>query len=212
MTAENRPILFFDWDGTIADSMPLCFAEVRAAIRQMGLPMPPDELIAACNGPTQEESVDVLHIPHERAEEYLKARREAEMALIPSTIKLFPGIREVLDHLRQAADLMIVSNGYQEYVAYSAECTGLGGYFKRIEAAKHGRTKAQAIGELIAEYRPRKAAMAGDRLGDIESGLANALPTAAACYGYGFPEEWQKATAQVKTVEELGDVLMGWIA
>ena len=81
-----------------------------------------------------------------------------------------------------------------------------------FEAAKHGRTKAQAIGELIAEYRPRKAAMAGDRLGDIESGLANALPTAAACYGYGFPEEWQKATAQVKTVEELGDVLMGWIA
>ncbi|MBR1565273.1 MAG: HAD family hydrolase [Oscillospiraceae bacterium] len=211
MPSTHRPIVFFDWDGTIADSMPLCFAEVRAAIRKMGLPMPSDELIAACNGPTQEESVDVLHIPHERAAEYLQARQEAEMALIPSIIKLYPGIREVLDRLREAADLMIVSNGYQGYVEASALHTGLGGYFARIEAAKHGRTKAEAIAELIREYEPRKAAMAGDRLGDIQSGMANGLPTVAACFGYGFPEEWAEATAQAHSVEEMGEILLGWI-
>ena len=211
MSLTHRPIIFFDWDGTIADSVTLCFAEVRAAIEQMGLPMPSDELIAACNGPTQEESVEVLDIPRDRAEEYVTARREAEMRLIPSTIKLFPGMRETLDRLREAADLMIVSNGYQGYVEFSAEHTGLHGYFARIEAAKHGRTKAEAIAELIAEYQPTRAAMAGDRLGDIESGLANGLPTVAACYGYGFPEEWERATVQARTVEELGDTLLRMI-
>ena len=31
----NRPLILFDWDGTLADSMALCVAEVKAALARM---------------------------------------------------------------------------------------------------------------------------------------------------------------------------------
>ena len=82
----KRPVIFFDWDGTLADSMPLCIAEIRLALERMGMPELPEALIAQCNGPTYEESVGVLGIPEERAKEFLHERKEAEMALVPTVL------------------------------------------------------------------------------------------------------------------------------
>ena len=79
----KRPVIFFDWDGTIADSMPLCIGEITLAIQRMGLPVPPVEKLKACNGPTYEESIAVLGLPQERGEEFLRLRKEAEMELVP---------------------------------------------------------------------------------------------------------------------------------
>ena len=39
--------------------------------------------------------------------------------------------------------------------------------------------------------------------GDILAGVENGLPTAAACFGYGTPEEWAHADFQARTVPEL---------
>ena len=36
----KRPVIFFDWDGTIADSMPLCIGEITLALERMGDPSP----------------------------------------------------------------------------------------------------------------------------------------------------------------------------
>ncbi len=32
-----KPVIFFDWDGTLADSMNLCVAEIRQALITMRL-------------------------------------------------------------------------------------------------------------------------------------------------------------------------------
>ena len=58
-----KPIIFFDWDGTLADSMNLCVAEIRQALITMRLPDLPDDVLRQCNGPTFEQSLDILHIP-----------------------------------------------------------------------------------------------------------------------------------------------------
>ncbi len=47
---NTRPIIYFDWDGTLADSMDLCIAECREALLAMGLPDLPDDVIRQCNG------------------------------------------------------------------------------------------------------------------------------------------------------------------
>ena len=91
-----KPVIFFDWDGTLADSMNLCVAEIRQALITMRLPDLPDDVLRQCNGPTFEQSLDILHIPHDRAQEYMTTRLTAELALVPTVNRLFPGVREML--------------------------------------------------------------------------------------------------------------------
>lgn len=79
-----KPVIFFDWDGTLADSMNLCVAEIRQALITMHLPDLPDDVLRQCNGPTFEQSLDILHIPHDRAQEYMTTRLTAELALVPT--------------------------------------------------------------------------------------------------------------------------------
>ena len=120
-----KPVIFFDWDGTLADSMNLCVAEIRQALITMRLPDLPDDVLRQCNGPTFEQSLDILHIPHDRAQEYMTTRLTAELALVPTVNRLFPGVREMLQTLREYADLCIVSNGEHDYIALCLQVFGL---------------------------------------------------------------------------------------
>lgn len=208
----KRPVIFFDWDGTLADSMPLCIAEIRLALERMGLPKLPEALIAQCNGPTYEESVGVLGIPEERAKEFLHERKEAEMALVPTVQRLFPGVRGMLDSLREVADLAIISNGMPEYLALSLRVMGLEKAFVRVQGQIPGKTKGEALSVVLAELTPSRAVMVGDRLGDLLAGRQNGLPTVAACYGYGNEAEYAHADRQARTVAELTTLLKQMLA
>ena len=208
----KRPVIFFDWDGTIADSMPLCVGEITLALERMGLSVPPVETLMACNGPTYEESVAVLGLPQERGAEFLRLRKEAEMELVPTVQRFFPGIRGMLEELRTFADLAIVSNGLQEYLELSTRVMQVEGVFTRLQAFTPGKTKAQALGMLIDEMQPEKCVMVGDRLGDINAGKANGIPTVAACYGFGNEEEYAQADYRADTVEEMTMLLKKLLA
>ena len=208
----NRSVIFFDWDGTLADSMPLCLAEIRLALERMGMPALPEALLAQCNGPTYEESVQVLGIPDARAKEFLRERKEAEMALVPTVQRLFPGVREMLSTLREVADLAIVSNGMPEYLALSLRVMGLQDAFLRVQGQIPGKTKGEALALLLAELSPARAVMVGDRLGDLLAGQEHGLPTVAACYGYGNETEYAHADERADTVEALTVLLKAMLA
>ncbi|MGN1019137.1 MAG: HAD family hydrolase [Aristaeellaceae bacterium] len=199
----KKPAILFDWDGTLADSMDLCIGEVRLALTRMGLPVPPEAVIRQCNGPTFEESIPLLGIPRERAEEYLRVRLQAGLELCPRVNRLFPGVREMLLTLRERADLCIASNGTADYLALCQRVFGLEGVFRAVRAAQQGRTKAGAVADILAEVRPCAAIMVGDRLGDIEAGKANGLPTLCAAYGYGDAGAWAAADQAAENVAEL---------
>ncbi|MGN0745778.1 MAG: HAD family hydrolase [Aristaeellaceae bacterium] len=209
---NRKPAIIFDWDGTLADSMELCIEEVRLALTRMGLPVPPEGVIRQCNGPTFEESIPLLGIPRARAEEYLRVRLQAGLELCPRVNRLFPGIRELLLSLRDRAELCIASNGTADYLSLCQQVFGLEGVFRAVRAAQHGRTKALAVGEILAELQPCAAVMVGDRLGDIEAGKANGLPTLCAGYGYGDADEWAAADQVAEDVASLQRLLERFIA
>lgn len=203
-----KPVICFDWDGTLCDSMRLCVEELRLTLRRMGLPAQPDEVLGRCNGPTYEEAASIVGVPEERVEEYTRIRLQAGLELCPTVNHLFPGIREMLEALRGQATLCVVSNGMSDYLDLCLRSFGVEGVFERIETFRHGRSKAEALAEVIADLKPERVWMVGDRLGDIEAGKANGVPTVVACYGYGTPDEWAVADMQARTVEELTALLL----
>ena len=207
-----KPVICFDWDGTLADSMQLCVEELRLALTRMGLPVPPDEVLRRCNGPTYEEAASIVGVPEERVGEYSAARLRAGLELCPTVNHLFSGAREMLEALREKAVLCVVSNGMEDYLNLCLRSFGVEDVFQRTETFRHGRSKAQALAEVLADLGAERAWMVGDRLGDIEAGKANGIPTVATCYGYGTPEEWAAADLQARTVEELTRLLLDAVA
>lgn len=207
-----KPIIYFDWDGTLADSMPLCLEEVKRALEIMGLPALPESERAKCNGPTILESVPLMGVPPERAQEYLQTRVSQAIALAPTYQRLFPKVREMIRRLWEISNLVIVSNGIDPYIRASLAATEVEHFFFRVQATIPGKTKGELLQLLQNELQPRRAIMVGDREGDLLAGKAAHLPTIAACYGYGSPEEWALGDQQAYSVEMLENMLLQWIS
>lgn len=204
----KKPVIFFDWDGTLCDSMELCINENRNALRLLGLPDQPDEVLRRCNGPTFEECAPILGIPTDRMEEYCRVRLACALELVEKVNRLYPGARELLAALKPHAELYIVSNGTEAYLRKCMKHFGLEGVFHRIVWCHPERTKTQNLALAIAELQPERAVMVGDRLGDIRAGKANSLPTIAAAFGYGSAAEWSEADLRADTMAELQSILL----
>lgn len=203
-----KPVICFDWDGTLCDSMQQCIDEVRITLETMGLPAQPEEVLRRCNGPTFQECVPMLGIPADRVEEYCRIRLATVLTLVTKVNRLFPGAREMLEELRKHADLCIVSNGGQPYLTLCMQHFGLEGMFRRIVWCRRDHTKTENLADLLAELRPERAIMVGDRVGDLRAGKANGLPTVAAAFGYGNDAEYAEADLRADSMEDLKRLLL----
>lgn len=206
----KKPVIFFDWDGTLCDSMQLCIEENRNTLRLLGLPDQPDEVLRRCNGPTFEEAAPIIGIPPDRMEEYCRVRLSCALDLVEKVNRLFPGARELLTALKPHAELCIVSNGTEAYLKKCLKHFQLEGVFHLVVWCHPERTKTQNLALAIQTLQPERAVMVGDRTGDIRAGRANNLPTVAAAFGYGSAEEWAEADFRANTMEELQTLLLNF--
>jgi len=204
----KKPVIFFDWDGTLCDSMQLCIEENRNTLRILGLPDQPDEILRQCNGPTFEEAAPMIGIPADRMEEYCRVRLACALELVEKVNRLFPGAKELLAALAPHAELCIVSNGTEAYLKRCLKHFGLEDVFRLVVWCHPDRTKTQNLALAIAELQPGRAVMVGDRLGDIRAGKANGLPTIAAAFGYGNDAEYIEADFRANTMAALQEMLL----
>ncbi len=204
----TKPVIFFDWDGTLCDSMQLCIEENRTTLRLLGLPDQPEEVLRRCNGPTFEEAAPMIGIPANRMEEYCRVRLSCALNLVEKVNRLFPGARELLAALQPHADLCIVSNGTEPYLTKCLKHFQLEDVFRLVVWCHPERTKTQNLALAIEALRPEHAIMVGDRTGDIRAGKANGLPTIAAAFGYGNAAEWAEADLVADTMAELQALLL----
>jgi phosphoglycolate phosphatase/pyrophosphatase PpaX len=175
--------VIFDLDGTLADTLDLCVEAFQFAIKaHTGEQLSPAEVVAlwgpteegvlrAAVGPEWEESVETFLSEYER--------------LHVSVPEPFPGIRQLLDHLRAVGiPTAVVTGKGARSAQISLEVLGIDDAFDAVEAGSiDGAIKAQKISHIVERWGvpPASVIYIGDHPHDaVEAHKAGTMAVAAA--------------------------------
>jgi phosphoglycolate phosphatase-like HAD superfamily hydrolase len=173
----------FDLDGTLVDTLPICFSAFRDALVRLGERRYEDHEIRALFGPSEEGMM-------QRA---VPARWEAAVALylepyereLTGCPPIFAGLAPALSRLRaRGVPCGLVTGKGPVSTAMSLRHFGLHGAFDVVESGSPaGVVKADAIRRTVGTWglAPATVIYAGDAVADIESAReAGVTPVAAA--------------------------------
>lgn len=199
--------VIFDFDGTLANSLPVCFKGIGNALLAFTGRQYSDQEIQDMFGPSEKGIVQKL-VPDRWKECYAMVQEEYEKAhyLCPAPE---PGITEMLEMLKERGVKLGIITGKGRCTAdISLRHTGLAPYFDAIETGSpHGVVKSVAMTEMLARWCVAKdeAVYVGDAVYDVTSSLeAGVVPIGAAWLHTADAEILRKAGADIifDTVDE----------
>jgi len=213
--------LFFDLDGTLADTDADIRIAWKAAIADEGLSaLDFDEKFVA--GPPFDEMARML-FPAEYSDalvEHLKTgfARHYDNDGFARTVE-YPGVLDVVRDLRMAGNkVYVVTNKRYAGTLAMARHFGWDAQFDGLYAGDMHRNdpigvlKKPALMRLVMDEVGAKAAdcvMIGDTRLDFLAAKENGVKSVAVTWGYGKPEELALADCQVRNAAELKEVLNG---
>ena len=205
----------FDLDGTLTESAEGIINCAKHALIKMGAEVPPDEEMRAFIGPPLVWSFqNVAGLSEEDARKAVELYRERYSVLGWKENKVYPGITELIKGIKERGGRIALASAKPEkFCLQILEYFGLMPYFERVSAislTNHSAEKREIIMNALpeAEYRSR-AVMVGDRIYDIEGAIEAGVASVGVEYGYGSPEEFEKADAVAKTPDDLWEILIG---
>ncbi len=202
----NRlPALIFDLDGTLTDSKPGILGCLKKVIDERGIETRGslDRFI----GPPVEEWVKDL-LPNGGPDEQTALAREYRACYDREgwcNNSVFAGVREMLMELRgQGFPLFVCTSKQQHFAVRILDAFEMSVFFTSIYGDKAeftSHSKVDLLANLLREEKlgPDTAWMIGDRSFDFDAARANGVPSLAAGWGYGSPEECAHANAVAAT-------------
>ena len=184
--------IIFDLDGTIADTLPLCIAAFKKSIEPLIATELSEAEIIATFGPSEEGTIRKL-VPDQEAagvKAYLQHYEDLHFTC-PS---LFPGIREVLDLLKDSGKhLALVTGKGVHSTRISLKQFELESYFEAIETGSpNGPNKVNGIRAVLTQFNSivDDSLYVGDAPSDIRYCKEIGIPIAAAAWaGTANPAE-----------------------
>ncbi len=174
--------VIFDLDGTLGDTLPVCYAAFRKVFRDhLGRDFS-DQEIHSRFGPSEEGVIaGLVRDRTEAAVEDFFTHYEAEHRRCPAP---FPGAAEALGELRDAGVRMAVVTGKgPRSAAISLRTLGLDPFFDLVEAGSpNGAVKADCMRRTLERWRlpAQVVAAVGDAPSDIRAARAvGAVPVGA---------------------------------
>lgn len=176
--------LIFDLDGTLGNTVPVCYAAFHEALLAHTGREYADAEIDAMFGPSEEGMIHRI-VPAERRQACLEDYLAAYERLHDLAPRPFPGIAEAMETLRQRGmRLGLVTGKGPRSAAISLRRLGLAEAFDVIEVGSpEGAVKPEAIRRILAHWgvAPERAAYVGDTAYDVEAAReAGVFPLAAA--------------------------------
>lgn len=175
--------LIFDFDGTLADSMPLIlklFSEI------MHRPTPPDEEIERLRQLPIRDVIHELKVPIWRVP-MLVASGRAQMTSHLAEVKLFDGVPQMLEDLHHEGHVMfIVSSNSARNVHTFLRLHELEHYFVRVYGGAALMGKAPALRKIMRQNHidPNEAFYIGDEVRDVEAAAKVGIKDIAVTWGF----------------------------
>ena len=204
------PLIVFDWDGTIIDSTGTIAESIQQAAAEMGLPVPHDERARHVIGLGLHDSLRhaVPDLPASRYADFVALYRKYFLAR-EDTMKLFPGMPELLSHLKKKHTLAIATGKSRRGLDRALDAGGLRQYFAASRCADETSPKPHPamLLELMNELSvsQKEVLMIGDTTHDLEMASAAGVDALAVTYG-AHTEDGLRACPSLgrfSTVEQL---------
>lgn len=191
-------LLIFDFDGTLADSIPSAVDAIQSMIVELNLPHKTREEIHRHVGfgeiPLVSGSIgsDDPALLQRATEVYYKRYLQDGI----KTILLYPHVREFLDHFKNKIKV-IISNKSDRFIRLILENHGLLNHFQEIlggDTAPCLKPDPCVIKRLMDEHKipPRRVIFIGDMTIDIETGKNAGVLTCGLTYGFDGREKLKK--------------------
>ena len=214
---QRRNTVFFDFDGTVFDTVEGITKSIRHAIRKHGMDAELHELRCFAGPPLVEKFMEVYGVTEAEGEQLVADFRERYLPIGVYESEPFPGIHELLNALRLAGKTVgLATSKPQNLAEMLLERAGLLDCFDVI-AGSDPKLNNNAKWEVITRAMegcgttPETTVLIGDTKYDVAGALRCGIPCVGVRWGYAEEGEMEEAgvAAMVDTPEELLQLLCG---
>lgn len=206
--------LFFDFDGTIANSEKGIILSIKQMVDSLKLPHLTDEEYRTFIGPAMTASLN-KHFPDLSEEQVIYGVSQYQKSYAQDGIfemSVYPGVETALTQLKEAGYALNIASAKPEDVLHRIlDHFHLTDYFGGVYGATTDERIRSKKADILAYGLTKSGAdidhsvMIGDRYTDMNGGRENNVRTLGVTYGFGDAAELRasNATAIVTTQEEL---------
>ncbi|MCH5461843.1 HAD hydrolase-like protein [Secundilactobacillus sp. HBUAS58055] len=206
--------VFFDFDGTIANSERGIIHAVKSMVDELNLPHLSDVQYRLFIGPTITDSLKKFFpsLTEKQVSTAVKAYKKNYESSGLFDLEIYPGIEDALTTMRAAGYQLNIASAKPESVLRKIiDEFQLNHYFDGIYGASEGKIKRIKKTDILAyaietsHAQRDQSVMVGDRYTDMKGGNDNHVKTLGVTYGFGDAAELRasNASALVSTPEEL---------
>lgn len=213
--------LLFDLDGTLTDPKLGITSCVQHALRKFGIEEPDLDKLEPFIGPPLPDSFQEFYgFDEQKTAEAVTAYRERFSTIGLFENEIYPGIEDMLSHLKQAdKKLAVASSKPTVFVKQILQHFEIEQYFDVIVGSELDGTryrKEEVVEEALRQlYHGEKVkndttVMIGDRKFDIQGAKTFSIVSVGVSFGYAAPGELEQAGADyiVDTVRQLEELLL----
>lgn len=212
---QNFKAIFFDFDGTIADTVNGILATMTATFKELNLPVPPQDAMKSTIGMLLGDALQQLGNLDDSqrvlaVKTYQRLFREVEL---PNT-RIFPGVSQTLQTLKsRGVKMAIVTSRGIESLRLILTQNNILEYFDELVTRDNGfkpKPAPDMVNYLLQKMSlaPSDVLVVGDTTFDIDMGTAAGCKTCAVTYGNHSAERLatSKCDWMVGSFEEIAEV------
>ena len=208
--------IFFDFDGTVYDTVEGITKCVSYALQKFGIDAAPETLRCFAGPPLDLMFHEKFGLDPTQCEQAIAVFRERYVPIGVYESSVFPGIRALLTELRAAGiKLAVATTKPTEMAMLLLEKEGMVGLFDCISGSHPGsgdESKSTVLRRAMEalDASPDSSVLVGDTKFDVLGAKECGIPCIGVGYGYAAEGELERygAIALAETVEELRGLLL----
>lgn len=207
--------IFFDFDGTLVNTVEGTRKSAEYSLKHFGIVETKKDLGKIFCGPPLKQSFKEFGLNDEQINKAIELYRKYQSENTIEINKLYNGINELLNNLKELnKTLVVVTAKYEETAIRILKYLGIYEYFDFVYGSTgSNQNKVQLLESAcnkIEGIKKEECIMVGDRSSDIIAGKSNKMDTIGVLYGMDNKQtlEETQATFLVDTPYEIYDIVV----